>query len=493
MVDHKKKYSQFFTDPALAEYMVKEVLHEGAKTFLDPAVGMGIFTKYAAALTDAEITACEIDPGMAERFREDNRYPVRVITGDYLEQDFPEKFDCIVCNPPYSKFQVIEKRDRYRENFRERYSVNIGGYSNLCVYFLVKSLSELNRRGRCCYIMPYEFLNTGYGREIKEYLLRSKMLVRIIKLNCNIKVFDDAVTTSCILLLENENHNEVEFVTADSVEELTGNTFSNVMKYRYSELEPKRKWLSYFGDAGSSHYDNIVKVSAFGKVSRGIATGANEFFALSLPEIQTRGLSEDACMPCIIKTPDIKQCVITDPLIRELVESNRKMFLFDGTKARTEGDFAYIRYGEEQGYHMRYLTRNRKPWYTIENKAAAPILISVFNRNKIKVVRNEAGIKNLTAFHGLYLKDADEDFTNIFFCYLITPLAQELLHRSRRECGEGLDMFEPGDLTRADMLDLRLISEADREEIRTIYRSIRAGKKPGDIEKLDGLFRKYIK
>ena len=110
MEDLKKKYSQFFTNPIIAEYMVKEVKHKGANRFLDPAVGMGIFTKFANKLMDVEITACEIDDNMVERFYQDNNYPVKMVTGDYLDCTFLEKFDCIVCNPPYNKFQDIDKR-----------------------------------------------------------------------------------------------------------------------------------------------------------------------------------------------------------------------------------------------------------------------------------------------------------------------------------------------------------------------------------------------
>ena len=57
----------------------------------------------------------------------------------------------------------------------------MSGYSNLCVYFLVKSMNELNENGKCCYIIPYEFMNTGYGKGIKQYLLDSKMLKTMAK------------------------------------------------------------------------------------------------------------------------------------------------------------------------------------------------------------------------------------------------------------------------------------------------------------------------
>ncbi|MDE6687760.1 MAG: hypothetical protein K2K17_10640 [Lachnospiraceae bacterium] len=129
----------------------------------------------------------------------------------------------------------------------------------------------------------------------------------------------------------------------------------------------------------------------------------------------------------------------------------------------------------------------------LEAKKPAPILVCVFNRNRIKVIRNEAGIKNLTNFHGLYLTNDDEDFSNIMFCYLLTPLAQELLYLSRREYGNGLTKFEPDDLTNADIVDLRIIDKKDKKRILEIYAKIKEANAEIMVEKLDAIFRKYTK
>ena len=128
----------------------------------------------------------------------------------------------------------------------------------------------------------------------------------------------------------------------------------------------------------------------------------------------------------------------------------------------------------------------------MEYREAAPILICVFSRKKIKVIRNELGIRNLTAFHGLYLKNDSPDFVNMLFCYMLTPLAQELLYHSRREYGDGLTKFEPNDLTKAVMLDLRIITDKDKEEILKIYDEIKKANSEVKIYELDSIFRKYV-
>ena len=494
MQSKKKKLGQFFTEPTIAKFMVKLVLKNDSHDVLDPAVGMGAFTEILSKENpDLDITACEIDPEMIINFKKEKHYSCTLFEQDYLSCTFDKKFDAIICNPPYNKFQAIPNRCSMIEDFYSRYNIKMSGYSNLCVYFLVKSMNELNENGKCCYIIPYEFMNTGYGKGIKQYLLDSKMLKTIIKFNNTLSLFSEAVTTSCILLLENKEHSHIDFIDIDNIDELDHIQYKNKKKYSYSDLSSSEKWLQYFEfQKDDRKYSNIVKLSVFGRVSRGIATGNNSFFALNKSMIEAYHLSTDVCFPCLTKAPDVKDIIFTKESFDRLLNADKKVYLFNGQKASTDEDKTYIQLGEAKGVHKAYLTSHRSPWYALEYREAAPILICVFSRKKIKVIRNELGIRNLTAFHGLYLKNDSPDFVNMLFCYMLTPLAQELLYHSRREYGDGLTKFEPNDLTKAVMLDLRIITDKDKEEILKIYDEIKKANSEVKIYELDSIFRKYV-
>ena len=108
MKSKKKVLGQFFTNQVLADFMVKLTINEKSKKMLDPAVGMGVFTKLVNVNNPSvSITACEVDNTMAENFRVNNCYPYKLLVSDYLTTSFNEKFDAIICNPPYNKFQEI--------------------------------------------------------------------------------------------------------------------------------------------------------------------------------------------------------------------------------------------------------------------------------------------------------------------------------------------------------------------------------------------------
>ena len=112
----QKQFGQFFTDPLIARLMVRWALKKNAKNFLDPAVGPGIFPQMANELgAKVKKTVVEYEPSMIAKFKEGNKYSVKLVCSDYLAFDAEAKYDAIVCNPPYNKFQAIPDRDSYRK------------------------------------------------------------------------------------------------------------------------------------------------------------------------------------------------------------------------------------------------------------------------------------------------------------------------------------------------------------------------------------------
>jgi adenine-specific DNA-methyltransferase len=122
------------------------------------------------------------------------------------------------------------------------------------------------------------------------------------------------------------------------------------------------------------------------------------------------------------------------------------------------------------------LTSSRKPWYSIENRKPAPILVTVFNREGVKFIRNETEAINLTTFHCVYpIKDNlfTQDSCDFLFAYLISNVAQEIFEDNRREYGNGLKKFEPNDVNKALMMDINTVPDSIKNKILTLYREYR--------------------
>lgn len=494
-MDNKKKFGQFFTNPIIAEFMTKIAIYDDTINFLDPAAGPGVFVQFANKVnSDLKIDAYEIDHKMILNYNNEIKFKTNLINEDFLYSN-TNVYDSIVCNPPYNKFQEIPDRVKLIKLFNDKYNIKLSGYTNYCIYFLIKCLNSLKNNGRCVFIIPYEFMNAGYGEKVKEYILKNKLLKTLIKFNNGLKLFDDAMTTSCILIFENCCHDKIKFIDVSDIEDLDYILTEDYDKittldYSYDNLNFKEKWSKYF-ETRNMKYNNLVDFKKIAQVKRGIATGNNNFFSLNKSDILKNSLSEEVCIPCVSKSPDITEIVMTKEYFDSLVQLNKKMFVFDGRNKKSEHDEAYIKYGETINVDKSYLNSHRTPWYGIEDKKPAPIWISVFSRNKLKVIRNEMMISNLTTFHGIYLKENYEKYTNVLFCYLQTPIAQKILKLNKREYGEGLDKFEPNDINNSLILDFSIISLEDITKINDVYSNLLETKNI-DIDNLNNIFLKYI-
>lgn len=470
--EHRKKYSQFFTPIHIANLMCQWVCREGELEILDPALGLGIFAEEAFKLNNS-ITFVSFEKDDIV-FSYASTYKNKIIRKgkDYLLEDWEHKYDGILCNPPYFKFHNYENK-KYLKYISENVKVKLSGYSNIYVLFLIKSLCQLKKQGRMAYIIPSEFMNANYGVAIKEYLLKSKMLRHVFVFNSEFSVFDNAITTTAILFFANdENSDEISFSTISDSSELrkiedfimSYKNYRGDFYYSINSIDPNEKWENLYSRK-ENMYSNLVPFSKFAKVKRGIATGANDFFVFNKEKIKKTGIPEKYFDICLCKSNYIHSSFLDDDIVYNLKKYNCDIYLLN---ISNDLDFRlnkYIKNGERKGYNLRYLTRNRSPWYSMEKKEISPILVSVFNRNKVKFIRNDANVSNLTTFHSLYPTRTHMDDINLLFAYLLTDTAKDLLEYNKRTYGNGLNKFEPNDINKSLIVDLDIIPRVEKMEI----------------------------
>lgn len=479
-LDHRKKYAQFFTPEKIAEFMCQWVLRGKQKTHvLEPAYGLGIFSRVLARNSNLPVDAYEIDGRIfasAVAARPDG---VNLRNEDYLTCDWNAKYDAIVCNPPYLKFHDYDNA-AYIPDVNGHLGTKLNGFTNLYALFLLKSISQLQDGGRLAYIVPSEFLNSDYGVEVKRALVESGTLRHIIVIDFTECAFDDALTTACILLCERATGSEsVRFSLVRNMDELS-TCFGEYVEFNTSELDVDIKWKSYYEDVNSCKYSHLVPFSKFAKVSRGIATGANDYFTFRPSKVDSYDIPEECLMPCICKAVDAPRTFFTQNEFAELLNGDKAVYLFNGSAAPDNASvLRYIHFGAEAGINKRYLTASRSPWYAVENRPPAPIWVSVFNRSGLRFIRNEANIYNLTTFHCVYPKNTGVD-VDVLFAYLITDVAKGILLDNSRQYGNGLVKFEPNDLNGGLVADLTLLNVKEVSFVKDVYTFIKDARKEKD-------------
>ena len=484
-LSHRKKFAQFFTPEPIAQLMVDWLLNaENISTLLEPAFGLGVFTrKVVSKRDDIAITGFDIDNvifDIAKKQYQDN-LNLKLHHEDYLFNDWDSKYDGIVCNPPYLKFHDYSNKKALSE-IEKRLKIQLSGFTNIYTLFLLKSIYQLKNNGRMAYIIPSEFLNSDYGKNIKDYLLKSNLLRYIFIFDFKENIFDNVLTTSAILLLsKDKNYSNIFFSTITNRKELNDiieiiqnypNSSIKNTPIKKENINPNIKWRVYYQEQKSKKYKHLVLFNSVAKVVRGIATGANKYFLFNQEKAKKYKINKSNLLPCIARSKDIKNPFFTQEDLSTLKNKNTNIFLFDGCKnTKNKAVKSYIEIGEKEGINKKYLTSKRSPWFSLENRPPSPIWVGVFNRSGIKFIRNEAGINNLTTFHCVYqIRNINID---LLFAYLLTDVAQEIFDDNRREYGDGLKKFEPNDLNNALMLDLTIIENKEEDRIIYLYQKYR--------------------
>jgi len=488
-LEHRKKFAQFFTPFQLASLMADWLFgNPNMRAVLEPAFGLGVFSRaLLSKKSDLSIKGFDIDEKIFAEAKEifNDTYNVDLHLDDYMFNDWNNKYDGIICNPPYFKYHDYDNKSILNE-IENRLKIKLNGFTNLYTLFLLKSVYQLNPNGRLAYIVPSEFLNSDYGKLVKSALVKNKVLRNIVVFNFEENVFDDALTTACILLCSNDKHSQkVKFSTIKKVDdlELIKNYISNYPHnntndsiFDINELKPEVKWRKYYQEQNGIRYKSLIPFSSVAKVVRGIATGANEYFTFSKSKANQYRIDEKYFLPCICKSVDVKGNFFTTDNFHSLVNSDRHSFLLNAIGSKDENVLKYIEIGEKSGIDKKYLTACRSPWYSLENRPPSPIWVSVFNRSGLKFIRNEANISNLTTFHCVYPVQKslfDNVNVDVLFAYLLTDVAREIFEDNRREYGNGLQKFEPNDLNKAMMLDLTLLDKKTDNKIIELYKNYR--------------------
>jgi len=510
--EHVKSLGQFFTPFPIAHFMAKWITSKTqCNTILDPAVGLGVF--FRAILKEADVTSYQligydVDPQVLKKAKilfqgyEDS---IRLINRDYMFNDWNNRYDGIICNPPYQRFQNYKNRNEILAEFQSRLGLALSGLTNLHTLFLLKSVNQLSENGRAAYILPSEFLNADYGVFIKRNLITHKSLKYVIVFDFTENLFDNVITTSCILLFDNSaDIKAVEFIAVKSLDDLAylesqfplyPNIKTSGKAVLYEDLDENIKWRAYYQKQNGSKYKNLVPLSTYGKIVRGIATGDNDYFTFNEQKKREFEIEDKYLLPCLTKANQASSYFFTKEDFEKLRVAGKNVYLLNITDVSSSAVRRYIQLGEKLGVHKKYLTSHRTPWYSIESRPPAPILVTVFNRNGLRFVRNEADVRNLTCFHCFYLDMFAMDKIDILMAYLITDIAREIFNDNRREYGDGLEKFEPNDLNNSKVIDLQAVSQNSAREILEVFDCYRASvlQNRPDITLLELLNRIYSK
>ncbi|MCL9820894.1 class I SAM-dependent methyltransferase [Helicobacter sp. 14348-15] len=157
--------------------------------FLEPSCGNGAFFKH---LPQNKI-AIELDSNVIA--------DSNVLNTDFFSYPVSEKFDVIIGNPPYVRYQDIAESTKF---LLSRYSDIFDSRSNLYLFFIYKCVLHLKEGGELIFITPRDFLKSTASMKLNEFLFSQGSITDFLDLGDK-KIFESAQPNCAIWRFEKGN------------------------------------------------------------------------------------------------------------------------------------------------------------------------------------------------------------------------------------------------------------------------------------------------
>jgi len=224
--EDKKMNGAFFTPQYIVDYIISNIAPQEDSKIIDPSCGSGAFllgiikyyqrnfNKSTEKIIKENLYGIDILEYNTRRSKLliilfalmngeiINEGDIRIYTADSLRCDWSCKFDAVVGNPPYVKFQDLE--DATRTFLFESYLTTKLGTYNLYFAFFELGLKILNENGTLGYITPNNYFTSLSGQPLRRFFQENKSIYKIIDFDAT-KVFDVQTYTAITFLNKEKN------------------------------------------------------------------------------------------------------------------------------------------------------------------------------------------------------------------------------------------------------------------------------------------------
>lgn len=472
----RKSRGAFFTPSSLAEFIAKWSIRSGDDKILEPACGeaefmlaafdrlisMGVDVKAA----EQNITGIEIHKRSAQAAKE--RLTLRqcncsVEVGDFLKREETGKYHAVIGNPPYIRFQAVSTEQRTLiKRVSERSGVKMNALSSTWAPFVVQSALSLKRGGRLGLVLPAELLTVNYAASIRSFLMKSFSSIQLVTFDE--LVFPEVQEEVVILLADGYQQGEAHLIKWRQCSDLADLPSSQLVDYvpashndRWSGLFASGSALAYLQDLLSEGF--FVPLETWGKVSLGVVTGNNDYFALNANDISQFGLGEeDLISLCPPGSKHLRCLDFTKQDYLRLFECEGKAKLFYPKGQLTPAAEKYIEQGLSRGVNQAYKCRKRSPWWRVPVGEIPDAFVTYMNSYGPNICTNSAGVIALNSCHGLFFfeenADIGRELLSLACMNSATLFGAEIVGRSY---GGGMLKLEPKEACRLPVPSLGVI------------------------------------
>ncbi len=461
----------FYTPPGLVELCLRRAAgllgDATAIDVLEPSAGDGAFVRglanSACGLGERvrEVLAIEMEDEEAAKTELSLRaagISGRVLRGSALHwaADTGERFELVVGNPPFVRYQLVPPADRAAiERLGERLGLTFRGVANLWIPLLLGALARLRPGGALAVVLPAECFTGLAAGTVREWLAREveELTVDLVPRGSFPGVVQEVAVLSGRRRPSGAGPHGHEMRI---VEHACG---GGCTAWSYRPAATDRGWMGSL--LRPRHREaleaarSLATVTSLGRVARMSAsaiTGANDFFCIDDRTLAAHELTPWA-RPLLARPRHAPGLVLeaADHAAARRRGARAWLLDFDADAPDPQdcpGARAYLERGLREGAAERYKCRSREPWYRVPSLRCEPLLLAKRSHRYPRLLVNRAQLHTTDASHrGDVLPGqaiSARDLAACFHCSL-TLLTVELEGRS---FGGGVLELVPSELSR---------------------------------------------
>ena len=364
-----------------------------------------------------------------------------------------ERFDAVVGNPPFVRYQFMDELDRaLAEKLLRCEGLELQGVSNLWIPFVLLSLRRLKPGGAFALVLPSELLTTISAGQVRLELTRhcANLQIELYPRDAFPDILQDVAIVSGIFDGKEQSERAVTFGE---------HTSGGVQSWRHTVAASGESWMRYLLTAQEWEAFRMAQalpgfhaLKSVATVGVAIVTGANDFFTVDDSVVEKFQLQAWA-RPLLARTADSLGIVFDTSDQEQARQAGRKAWLLDFSATRPDPvqhplAAQYLQMGVERQLPDRYKCRIRTPWYRVPHIKAGTLMLPKRAHQHHRVLLNRPRVFTTdTIYRGEMtpaFADREADFVSGFHNSL-TLLSAEL---EGRTYGGGVLELVPSELSR---------------------------------------------
>lgn len=460
---NRRRLGTFFTSPAMVEHMLSigERLAERAPdVVVDPGAGVGAFSLAAAQrwararviAVDVNVVTLGLLAARLDHAELSDR--AELVLDDFVgwlgrvERGGDEVW-LTVGNPPFTRSQSLEAETK-REASAAAGDLVTSGHATLSTLFAAAVTRQLQAQDAMALVLPAAWTYTRSARELRAGLWSERLRrLELHRWPIRTRAFTGPSVTATVVGLGARRDTPQPFV--HWVAQVDGETVAVSERRSVPRVgECPEPLPEGAGRRALRHASETVLLEELFLPRRGIATGANSFFFLTDEEAQL--LPAEATRPgiCTLRGTPITDTVLDQRAWRALRRAGARCHLLDLGRhmARDPDVAALLRRGRRLGLHERYLCRQRKPWFLLEEMDVPDAFLSpLIAAHGLRLMWNDVGAMPSNSLYGLFLRESvDPEIGAAVIAWLRSKAGVTALRGRGRQFAGGSIKLEPREL-----------------------------------------------